>query len=93
MRRHPHRVRARPSLEQLETRLTPATLVSPTTVTYQDADGDAVTIRASRPIFTDEAAANAILTFSVGGVIGTNILPQQLQRVDLTAATGRRGRG
>ena len=80
----------RPSLEPLETRLAPprwsARPRSPTRTT----DGDAVAIRSSRPIFPSEAAANAILTFSVGSVNGTNLVPQQLQerRPDRRAGPG-----
>jgi hypothetical protein len=36
-------------VEQLETRLAPATLVNHNTVTYRDVDGDSVTVSISKP--------------------------------------------
>ncbi len=72
-----------PRLEELETRLAPATLVDPMTVTYQDADGDAVTVRASLPVFVPDTV-NLVFTFHQGSVDGDNSRPQQLQRFDLT---------
>src|SRR6516225_2771332 len=57
------------SVELLETRLAPATLVNPTTITYQDTDGDVVTLRLSKPIFTSVETANQLLTFDTGNVM------------------------
>ena len=70
-------------LEMLETRATPATLVSPTKLTYQDIDGDNVTVSFSKPILND-ANANNVFTFDSGTVDGSNAIKQQLQRIDLT---------
>src|SRR5262245_48361995 len=75
--------RARLQVEPLEGRDAPATLVSPTTVTYQDADGDQVRVVFSRPVLTP-ANVNAVLTFNAGKVDGKNAGRQQLQRMDLT---------
>src|SRR5438552_19013577 len=70
-------------LECLELRLAPATLVSPTTLTYQDVDGDLVTVKISKPVL-DPATINSVFTFDTGSVNGSNSTPQQLQRIDLT---------
>lgn len=70
-------------LEPLESRHAPATLVSPTTVTYQDADGDAVTVVLSRPVLTP-GNVNTVFHFDTGDVSGDNTVKQQLQRIDLT---------
>ena len=48
-------------------RAVPATLVNPSTVTYQDFDGDSVAVTFSKPILTSAAVANAALHFNVGG--------------------------
>jgi len=69
-------------LEQLERRETPATLVSPTTVTYQDIDGDNVTVVFSRPILT-VANVNQICVFDAGSVSGSNTNRQQLLAISL----------
>src|SRR5262249_24654511 len=42
--------RARLAVESLEHREVPATLVSPTTLTYQDLDGDSVAVTLSKPL-------------------------------------------
>jgi hypothetical protein len=70
-------------LQRLEARETPATLVSPTTVTYQDVDGDVVTIRISKPLFIDAATADSVLDFSASSVDGNNNTGQQLEGVNL----------
>src|SRR5439155_9318496 len=79
MRRPRPALRVRP----LEGRDAPATLVSAHAVTYQDADGDTVTVRVSRPVF-DAATVNAVLTFNSGpgAVNGSNAVREQLQTVD-----------
>ena len=81
--------RALRPLEQLEARLAPATLVSPTTVSYRDVDGDQVRVHVSRPLF-QPATINDVFHFDVGGVTGSNAVRQQLQAIDLTglAAAG-----
>jgi hypothetical protein len=60
-------------IERLEDRIAPAILVNATTVTYQDLDGDLVTIKVSKPIFTDANVAG-ICNFSDFDASG----PQQL---------------
>ena len=46
------------SIENLEQRIAPAVFVSPNVVTYSDHDGDDVTIRISKPLFTAGNIAN-----------------------------------
>jgi hypothetical protein len=70
--------RFRPSLEVLEDRLAPAVLVNPTTVTYQDVDGDTVTVHVSKGSLTQ---AN----FTFNSPFSFNA-PQQLQLIDLRSA-------
>lgn len=73
-------------IEPLESRIAPATIINPTTVTYQDVDGDTVTIKLSKPLFNDANVGNIadILVFDIDGVGGSNDLKQQLQAIDLT---------
>src|SRR5262249_44426313 len=70
------RRRVRLQVEELETRLAPAVLVNPTTVKYQDVDGDNVTVKLSLPLLTDEDTANAVLQFKTGSVDGSNTARQ-----------------
>lgn len=77
MRRQPGR-RFRPSMDALENRLVPAVLVNATTLTYQDVDGDAVTVSVTRGTL---AEAN----FTFDGAFG-NSGPQQLRVIDLSDA-------
>ncbi len=86
-----------PSLEPLEGRIAPATVINATTVIFSDVDGDIVTVKFSKPLFdaaTDVGklgAANAVLKFSTGTVdtVAKTFTPsatgQQLQLIDLTA--------
>jgi hypothetical protein len=78
--------------EPLEARISPATLVSSSVVTYQDIDGDTVTIKASAGIF-DAATVETLLRFSSGGVDGSNATPQQLQLINLGAVPGDAAEG
>src|SRR5262245_16030800 len=75
-------------LEQLERRDAPAALVGSNKVTYQDADGDNVTVTLSKPLLT---AGNVGTIFTFNNAFAT-AGPQQLQTIDLTslgaAATG-----
>src|SRR5262245_20657879 len=71
-------------VEPLEGRLAPATLVNPTRLTYQDADGHAVTVAYSRPVLTRENV-NSVFTFGAWGVTDDNSLPQQLRSIDVTS--------
>jgi hypothetical protein len=76
-------LRRRLSLEHLEPRNAPATLVSPTKAIYQDVDGDVVTITFSKPILTP-GDFNSVLQFFVPGV-GGSPGDGQLGLIDLTA--------
>jgi hypothetical protein len=75
--RHP-----RLSVESLETRAVPATLVNPRTVTYTDFDGDLVTVAFSKPVLT-AANVDTVFRFDNRGVDGDNSTPQQLQTIEL----------
>src|SRR3954467_10479861 len=80
-------------LEPLESRHAPARLIGPTALTYQDKDGDTVTVAFSRPVLA-AFAPGAIFTFDSGpgAINGSTAVQEQLQRIDLTgtpaAATG-----
>src|SRR5687767_8264314 len=77
-------------LEPLERRDGAATLVSPTPLTYQDADGDNVAVVFSKPIL-NAANVNAIFTFDTGTVDGSNATKQQLRSINLTAVLATAG--
>src|SRR5687767_2890429 len=85
------RRRAVLNIELLESREAPATLVGNNKVTYQDLDGDNVTVTFSKPILTP-ANVDAVFKFDTGTVNGSNSAKQQLRRIDLpglgTAASG-----
>lgn len=70
--------------EPLEARIAPATLVNPTTVIFQDFDGDDVTLKLSKPLF-DVVTLDAVLKFNTGGANDGVGAKQQLQLIDLTA--------
>ncbi len=71
-------------METLEGRRMPATLIGTTTVKYQDADGDDVTVTLSKPVLTT-ANADTIFKFNTGNVNGTTNTKQQLLTIDLTS--------
>jgi hypothetical protein len=66
-----------PSIELLESRIAPAVILNPTTVTYSDVDGDDVTIHISKPLFTTENL-NQVLFFSDSTARLDGSLPQAL---------------
>ncbi len=71
-------------LENLEDRIAPATLLANgSTVTYQDVDGDSVTVKFSKPIFAEQSDADNVFIFDTGGVDGSNATAQQLQEINL----------
>jgi len=70
-------------IEPLEQRIAPATLVSPTTVSFQDKNGDAATVTISKPLFTT-ANVGSVFTFDTGAVSGDNSVKQQLETLDLS---------
>lgn len=73
-------------IEVLEARVAPATLVGHNIITYTDVDGDHVTVKFSKPLFADAAAANGRLTFDTGAgaVNGSNTALETLQGIDLS---------
>lgn len=77
--------------ESLEDRQMMATLVTPTILTYQDIDGDDVTVKFSKPILTSQAQANAIFDFAVGSVNNSNAQKQQLRGIDLGSLAAAAG--
>jgi len=72
-----------PQLEELEGRLTPATLVSPSKVTWRDVDGDLVTCKLSLPVLTSASIADNVFTFNTGNTSSGNTVPQILQSLHL----------
>lgn len=76
--------------QQLETRILPATLVNPTTLTYQDIDGDNVAVTFSNPILA-AANVNSIFAFNTGNVNGNNNVPQQLRSIKLSKVAAASG--
>jgi hypothetical protein len=78
----PRRVRIH--LEALEDRTLPATLVGPTTLTYQDIDGDMVRVSFSKPVLTADNV-NDIFQFNVGTVSGSNAIKQKLMVLSTVA--------
>src|SRR5262245_40128852 len=71
-------------LEPLEPREVPATLVNASTLTFQDADGDAVRVTLSKAILT-AGNVNTVFSFDTGSVDGSNTTRQQLRAIDLTS--------
>jgi len=71
-------------LEELESRLAPATLLNPSTVTFTDLDGDMATVHLSEGLLTPSNAGN-VFTFNNGFASSG---PQQLQRLDRIGLVG-----
>ena len=71
------------SVQELEGRFAPATLVGATKVTYQDADGDNVAVVFSKPIL-NSGNVNDVFEFNTGGANGNNAIKQKLQSMNLT---------
>jgi hypothetical protein len=76
--------------DSLESRTLLASLVSATKISYQDADGDNVTVTLSKAVLT-AGNVNSIFTFDVGTVDGSNTTKQQLRTINLTGVTGIAG--
>ena len=74
---HPH------SIEILESRIAPATLVSPTSVTFKNTGGDLITVTISAPLFT-AGNVNKVFVFDTGSVSGDNSTAQQLETLNIT---------
>lgn len=83
--------RARLQVEVLESRWMPATLLSPTQLSYQDIDGDLIRVTFSKPILTSTAVANDVFKFNVGDVNGNDGDMQQLWKIDLAGLAGAQG--
>lgn len=81
------------TLEMLECRIAPASLVNASVVTYKDVDGDLVTLKFTKPILKDAAAAGTILHFDTGSVDGSLATGQQLQTLDLSGLPEAAGHG
>ncbi|HEX4086339.1 MAG TPA: hypothetical protein VHY22_15600 [Chthoniobacteraceae bacterium] len=58
-------------------------LVSPTTLTFQDKNGDLATVTISKPLF-NASNVNKIFTFDTGSVNGSNGTAQQLELLNIT---------
>lgn len=79
-----------PSVPALEPRTLLATLVNPSKVTYQDADGDNVEVTFGKSFLT-AGNVNSIFTFDTGSVNGSNAAKQQLVSLNLSGITGAAG--
>src|SRR5262245_66668556 len=77
-------------VESLESRDAPARLVNGTTLTYQDIDGDSVTVTFSKAIL-NASNANSIFSFGQGNVNGSNSTKQQLLEINLDGVAGATG--
>src|SRR5262245_4089826 len=77
-------------VESLESRDAPARLVNGTTLTYQDIDGDSVTVTFSKAIL-NASNANSIFSFGQGNVNGSNSTKQQLLEINLVGVAGATG--
>src|SRR5262245_29744282 len=73
-------LRVRLHLEHLETRYAPATVLSASQLSYQDADGDSVTVSFSKP-FLNNGNVNDIFQFDVGDASSGNADMQQLLKI------------
>ncbi len=85
------RAKALAAGDQLESRRLLATLVSTTKITYQDIDGDNVSVTFSKPILTNATVANSVFSFDTGSVSGSNVGKQQLRSINLSAIPAAAG--
>lgn len=86
MKTHP------PSIEPLETRIAPATLVNPTTLTYTDIDGDKVTVTTSAGAFAFANPPNGTSFTDTFVLTAPNAIGgQQLELIDLRQGSGFQG--
>jgi hypothetical protein len=76
--------------QALESRTLLASLVSATKISYQDADGDNVTVTLSKAVLT-AGNVNSIFTFDIGTVDGSNTTKQQLKTINLVGVAGIAG--
>ena len=75
--------------QALENRTLLASLISSTKLTYQDKDGDDVSVTLSKPVLT-AANVNSIFTFDTGPIAG-NGTKQQLRTINLVGIAGVAG--
>ena len=73
--------RSRLDVETLETRHVRATLMNATTLTYQDVNGDNVSVVFSKPVL-NQANLATIFSFDTGNFLNNNT-KQQLEKIDL----------
>lgn len=76
---------ARLEVIELEDRCVPANVLSPSSLIYQDKDGDSVLVSFTKPVLS-AGNPNSIFVFDsgAGAVNGNTSTPEQLQRIDLT---------
>ena len=77
-------------IDALEPRTLLASLVSATKLSYQDTDGDNVTVTLSKPVLT-AGNVNSIFTFDTGTVDGSLTTKQQLRSINLGGVLGVAG--
>ncbi len=65
-------------------------MVNPSTLTYQDVDGDDVSVTFSNPILS-AANVNSVFLFNTGNVNGNNTAPQQLRQIKLSGLAAAAG--
>lgn len=85
----PRRLSSSALIEPLEPRIAPATLVDARTILFNEADGDLVTVKFSKDVFTGNPAAqlakaNEVFKFDAGEVAQTIDPAQQLRLIDFT---------
>ena len=78
MRTKPH------SIESLESRIAPATLVDAHTVTYTDVDFDLVTIKSSKGAFVDPNVNSSDFTFTGLPAFGQRLVLRDLSNDGIT---------
>src|SRR5687767_9946220 len=89
----PRRPKTDSSFEPLEGRIAPAILLTPSTVQFTDTDGDLVTIKFSKDLFTGQGEAlnntlDSVFKFLQPGTVRTNGSAtdvHELATLDLTA--------
>ncbi len=74
-----------PFIEFLEPRVAPAALVGASTVSFQDVDGDQVTLQFSKDVLGSEAQMNQALTFTPGSNGGESLASLDLSKLNLPA--------
>jgi hypothetical protein len=85
-------------IESLESRIAPALILNPYTVSFQDADGDTAVVRISKPLFTNATTAGKILNFtnaagtaSIQESFTSNTTAENLSEINLLARTDATG--